>query len=600
MGSLPPECPADLDEPGVAHSTAALGASLEERVDLGPARILVGPVDLEPDQEAVSVEPTVEAVKQVEVNLERERAGFLQESRPLEVGFALGPVEKERAPLLKARGKPAHDPEDEGHARRAENAPGARVLEAALDEILGLENGRFGDRADLAGEQRLDLGVRRLEHAAPALELELSHAIARSGLSRDPWSGDLRQVPRRHALRTVPSELAQRSGDVILGDALAPRQVQVGVVERPRALRELVGPLLDQVVRQLAADEGARVRDDGARADRAEDEPGFLDHFSHHASRGADGEDREVERAPPAALQVGRAPARVRGDVDLREDLVGALGQVHDPVVGEQRVERDRALALARRQRHARAEGQERRRRVGRGDGPAAGRAGSDPADSPVLLHAEVDRLAPLVGLIVVVAASVEAEVAAERPHVAEMRCRDRESRFCERRVGFSQALVRSQLGQREVGTQSCGPVHRRSAQDLDPLEPDDDLGRLLAALHVRPQVGPAGHDLSLSALVGEDRARRREIARADVPEPRESHHEVTAFFFGFLVSCSLVARPSPPSQGGGTIDAVGQAILGKAFGPKRPMPPLAFSSSALRIFSGVIGTSSTRTPTAS
>ena len=44
------------------------------------------------------------------------------------------------------------------------------------------------------------------------------------------------------------------------------------------------------------------------------------------------------------------------------------------------------------------------------------------PAGGAVLLHAEVDRLPPLPVLIVVVAAGVEAEVAAQRPHVAQRR----------------------------------------------------------------------------------------------------------------------------------------------------------------------------------
>src|SRR2546422_8433328 len=44
---------------------------------------------------------------------------------------------------------------------------------------------------------------------------------------------------------------------------------------------------------------------------------------------------------------------------------------------------------------------------------------GGDPADRAVLLQAEVDRLAPFVVLVVVIAARIEAQVAADRAHVS-------------------------------------------------------------------------------------------------------------------------------------------------------------------------------------
>ena len=61
-----------------------------------------------------------------------------------------------------------------------------------------------------------------------------------------------------------------------------------------------------------------------------------------------------------------------------------------------------------------RAQAPQHRRRVGRGHGPAARAARRHQADVAVLLHAEADRLPPLIGLVVVVAARVDADVAAD------------------------------------------------------------------------------------------------------------------------------------------------------------------------------------------
>src|SRR5713226_8324126 len=62
----------------------------------------------------------------------------------------------------------------------------------------------------------------------------------------------------------------------------------------------------------------------------------------------------------------------------------------------------------------------------------------------------------------------------------------------------------------------------------------------------------------------------------------------------------SPTALPSPPSQGGGTFSVSGHATWGNRVGPYRAALPAVFACSALMIFSGVIGTSSTRTPIAS
>ena len=72
------------------------------------------------------------------------------------------------------------------------------------------------------------------------------------------------------------------------------------------------------------------------------------------------------------------------------------------------------ALPVRPHQPDLRAQAPEHGSRVGRRHRPAAMAAGGDEADLAVLLHAEVDGLPPLVGLVVVVAARVDTEIAAE------------------------------------------------------------------------------------------------------------------------------------------------------------------------------------------
>ena len=113
-------------------------------------------------------------------------------------------------------------------------------------------------------------------------------------------------------------------------------------------------------------------------------------------------------------------------------------------------------------------------------------------------------------------------------------------------------------------------------------------------------QVRPARERGALGAEVGERRRGFGERRRGEVAEAREAHHGFTStarrgsgrgFFFG-----SLMAFPSPPSQGGGTMSASGQGTAGNFSGPARFCGDL----SAARTFSGVTGTSSTRMPSAS
>ena len=129
----------------------------------------------------------------------------------------------------------------------------------------------------------------------------------------------------------------------------------------------------------------------------------------------------------------------------------------------------DRALAGRRDEPHARAERLQHRRRVGRRHREARRARRRDPARLAVLLHAVADRPAPLVGLVVVGAARVEAEVAADRRHVAQMRRRDLRRGLPQAGTARAQPLVAHERRQRRRrADRAAPPLWRTSARAGD------------------------------------------------------------------------------------------------------------------------------------
>src|SRR5206468_9740256 len=108
-----------------------------------------------------------------------------------------------------------------------------------------------------------------------------------------------------------------------------------------------------------------------------------------------------------------------------------------------------------------------------------------------------------------------------------------------------------------------------------------------------------------VGAQVGDRGGRLGERGRREVAEARQPHHGLAdssgcratgggperSRRFG-----SLIALPSPPSHGGGTISGSGHGTAGKSSGPTRRDAARSPAST----LSGVIGTSSTRTRIAS
>src|SRR2546428_8678702 len=137
-----------------------------------------------------------------------------------------------------------------------------------------------------------------------------------------------------------------------------------------------------------------------------------------------------------------------------------------------------------------------------------------------------------------------------------------------------------------------------------NPHQRNDGARLLVSPLHVRVQVRPSCDVHPVRTGVGLHRQRLLERLWLQVLEGREPEHQrlrsaVTPTAFSRPLPPST-ALPSPPSQGGATRVGSGHGRSGNPSGPNRGSSPFSLRRSALKTFSGVIGTSSMRTPTAS
>src|SRR5262249_46536235 len=203
----------------------------------------------------------------------------------------------------------------------------------------------------------------------------------------------------------------------------------------------------------------------------------------------------------------------------------------------------------------------------------------------------------PLVVLVVVVAARIQAQIAADRTHVAQVHGGDLRRGLIEPGVLFMDHGVRHDFVQGQARAERGAGSVRRFFQRLDARERDQRRGRLVPALHVGKEIGPARDQHGLWPLGRKDFRRLRDARRRAEPEPGQAHHDAT-LSFGALRGAPI-ALPSPPSQGGSTFMGSGYGTSGKCSGPTRGSSPFAFFSSAASTLSGVIGSSSMRTPTA-
>src|SRR5437773_1502016 len=122
--------------------------------------------------------------------------------------------------------------------------------------------------------------------------------------------------------------------------------------------------------------------------------------------------------------------------------------------------------------------------------------------------------------------------------------------------------------------------------------------------LHVRVEICAPGHVHPVGPCVRLHGERLLKGLGLPVGEGRKPEHQRLAAFAGRCRPLPPLppsaARPSPPSHGVATRVGSGQGMSGNRAGPNRPASPFSLRRSALNTFSGVLGTSSIRTPTAS
>ena len=154
------------------------------------------------------------------------------------------------------------------------------------------------------------------------------------------------------------------------------------------------------------------------------------------------------------------------------------------------------------------AESDKRGRGVGGRDGDALRAARSDATDVAVLFHAVTERFAPIEVLVVVVAARVEADVAADRTHVAKLWCRDHGGGLGQRGVPGLHDPALGDVGQRgeRADLKSGAFVEADVAQTGDRAQADQHLGREETLLHVGVKIGAARDDQCIRHRLFHDR----------------------------------------------------------------------------------------------
>ncbi len=151
-----------------------------------------------------------------------------------------------------------------------------------------------------------------------------------------------------------------------------------------------------------------------------------LDSKRHGHSR-----QRVINTAAHAQLLIAAAPSRRGGWKKYAgDDLVGRKMQTNNAVVDVEVAERDSPYATRPGNLKLGVETQQRRRRVTGKRCPAEVASGRNVAKIAILLQAEAAALAPQQRLVVPQAARIEADVAAQRGHVANHRRCDRLCRF--------------------------------------------------------------------------------------------------------------------------------------------------------------------------
>src|SRR3989449_7323911 len=165
----------------------------------------------------------------------------------------------------------------------------------------------------------------------------------------------------------------------------------------------------------------------------------------------------------------------------------------------------------------------------------------------------------------------------------------------CEGRIAARDLGMRGHRaeGRRGADGQPRPSVAAHAGQLTNPAKSHQGLGLELAALHVREEIGAAGDEHGVGAAISEVLHGVADGPRRQVFERGQADHD----------GVSLKGRTAIASAGAPNADSTTSGCLkvksGTRSGPTRAALPWRLSSRPFRTFSGVIGISSTRTPTA-
>ena len=137
---------------------------------------------------------------------------------------------------------------------------------------------------------------------------------------------------------------------------------------------------------------------------------------------GTDSKDRKVDGTAAAQLAIGRTPTSQDWQVNVGQQLARLLAEVVDTIISVQLVHFDASFAIDGEQSDFCRDRTQERDRIATLNRVATWAARGYPADRSLLLHAEVDGLAPLFRLVVVPATGIEQQVAPDRAHVSQQR----------------------------------------------------------------------------------------------------------------------------------------------------------------------------------
>src|SRR2546427_3221246 len=279
--------------------------------------------------------------------------------------------------------------------------------------------------------------------------------------------------------------------------ALALRDRPRCVVHRPCRLVHRVRGSRDGLVFEARADDRLRGGSDehGPRRNGGDRDARVADGRALETHGRGEADDGEVERVAIAQLEVGAAPVVLERQLDRRHDVAPLEGEVADAVLAVEVGDRDTALSLRVRDDGGRAERDKRGHRVGARDREAArGRCRNTADDARVRLHAVALGSPPEERLVVPVAPRVEADVPADRAHVAELRSAHDLGRLGERRVSLADAGIPGERRQRGSRADHELTVLLDAGRVPDVRQRHEDLRRELAALHVGEEIRPTGH----------------------------------------------------------------------------------------------------------